>query len=257
MKMRDDNPLRVVQITDTHLKSQAGSRLWGVDVDANLTAVLQRLKTRHWPVQFILATGDLVHDEGAQAYERLYAFLEPLGVPVYCLPGNHDAPEELEQALTNPVRRQRHINAGHWQFILLDSTVHGSDAGHLLDSELMFLESTLRVHPRQHAIICLHHQPLPIGCSWLDTMVVDNGEKLLAIAGRHPQVRAIVYGHIHQEFAARHGAVELLGAPSTCVQFKPDAPTAEADPVPPGYRWFELYPDGRLLTGIERTKGII
>jgi len=257
MKVRDDNPLRVVQITDTHIRSRPGGQLWGVDVDANLTAVLQRLKAHHWPVQFILATGDLVHDEGAQAYERLHAFLEPLGVPVYCLPGNHDTPHDLEQTLTNPVRRQRHVIAAHWQFILLDSSVAGSDGGHLLDSELTFLDKALCAHPRQHAIICLHHQPLPIGCSWLDTMVVDNGAELLAVAGRHPQVRAIVYGHIHQAFASRHGDIELLGAPSTCVQFKPEAAAAEADPIPPGYRWFELYPDGRLLTGIERTKGII
>ena len=173
-----NTPLRVVQITDMHLMSQPGSKLWGVDVDTNLEAVLQRLKTRHWPVEFILATGDLVNDEGVPAYERLHTFLEPLGVPVYCLPGNHDTPAALEQVLAaGPVRRERHIMAGNWQFILLDSSLPGSTVGHLATSELTFLENTLAAHSQLYAMVCLHHQPLPVGSPWLDTMVVDNGEE--------------------------------------------------------------------------------
>jgi Icc protein len=252
-----DTPLRVVQITDMHIMSQPGGKLWGVDVDASLQAVLQRLKTQHGSVELILATGDLVNDEGPLAYERLHAFLLPLGIAVYCLPGNHDRPAVLNQVLAaGPVRRERHIISGNWQFILLDSSLPDSTAGHLAASELAFLENTLTAYS-QYALVCLHHQPLPIGSPWLDTMVVDNGAELLAIVDRHPQVRAVIWGHIHQAFAAQRGGVALLGTPSTCVQFKPDTADATADSVPPGYRWFELYGDGRLLTGIERTGAIV
>ena len=36
-------PIRVVQITDLHLKTQPGSRLWGADVDGSLNAVLAHI----------------------------------------------------------------------------------------------------------------------------------------------------------------------------------------------------------------------
>ena len=56
-------PLRVLQVTDLHLKTQPGSRVWGVDVDAGLSAVLARIREQHPVVDFILVTGDLVGDE--------------------------------------------------------------------------------------------------------------------------------------------------------------------------------------------------
>lgn len=115
-------PLRVLQVTDLHLKTQPGSRVWGVDVDAGLSAVLARIRERHPVVDFILVTGDLVGDE-PDAYERVRQALEPLGAPVHCLPGNHDFPAALGQRLRDGlVRWQRHVIVGDWQFVLLDSS---------------------------------------------------------------------------------------------------------------------------------------
>lgn len=247
-------PLRVIQITDMHLHDEPGARLRGSPVDDGLQAVLQWLQQRHWPADLMLATGDLIHEAGEPAYRRLRDYLEPLGVPVYCLPGNHDMPGILAAALADGlVRRQRHVLAGAWQFLLLDSTVAGSEAGHLDPTELAFLASTLAAYPDRHAMICLHHQPLDIGSAWLDTMTVDNGADLFALLDQHPQVRAVVWGHIHQTFASRRGGVELLGTPATCIQFRPGLATPEPDDLPPGYRWFELYEDGAVITGVEHV----
>jgi len=64
----------------------------------------------------------------------------------------------------------------------------------------------------------------------------------------------VVWGHIHAEFSARRGDVRLLATPATCVQFKPGTAAPQVDELPPGYRWFELHPDGRLETGVERVE---
>ncbi len=56
-------PLRVIQISDFHLKTQPGSRLWGVDVDAGLNAVLEHIQLKHPAPDLVLATGDLVGDD--------------------------------------------------------------------------------------------------------------------------------------------------------------------------------------------------
>ena len=247
-------PLRVIQISDTHIHSEAHGCLGDVDVDIGLATVLEHIQRHRWPVDFILATGDLVQDEGAIAYERLRGFLAPLEVPVYCLPGNHDIVKALQSTLTSGhILHQRHVLTAHWQFVLLDSVLPDSPAGHLADSELDFLDQTLSAHPHLHTMVCLHHHPVPVGSSWMDTMVVDNAVQFFAILDRHPQVRAVIWGHIHQHFAAQRNAVHLLGVPSTCAQFAPAEPQPQYDSDHPGYRWFELYSNGELRTGIERA----
>ncbi len=56
-------PLRVLHITDTHLRATAGATLLGVDTAASLAAVLHRAFSEHAP-DAVLASGDLAHDPG-------------------------------------------------------------------------------------------------------------------------------------------------------------------------------------------------
>lgn len=249
-------PLRIIQITDLHLKTKP-SQLWGVDVDASLNAVLAHIQGRNPAPDFIIATGDLVGDE-PEAYGRLRELLEPLGVPVYCLPGNHDFPAVMGQVLrSGSMRWERHLVFDNWQLVLLDSSFPGTPVGHLARRELALLDTALAVHPDLHTLVCLHHSPLPVGTTWLDTMTVVNGEALFAILERYPRVQAVVWGHIHAEFTGRRGNIQLFATPATSVQFNPDAPEPKVDELPPGYRWFELYPDGTLKTGVERPEPAI
>ena len=184
-------PLRIIQITDLHLKTKP-SQLWGVDVDASLNAVLAHIQGRNPAPDFIIATGDLVGDE-PEAYGRLRELLEPLGVPVYCLPGNHDFPAVMGQVLrSGSMRWERHLVFDNWQLVLLDSSFPGTPVGHLARRELALLDTALAVHPDLHTLVCLHHSPLPVGTTWLDTMTVVNGEALFAILERYPRVQAVV-----------------------------------------------------------------
>lgn len=250
-------PLRVVQISDLHLKTEPGSRLWGADVDAGLYAVLADIRQRRPAPDLILVTGDLVGDE-PNAYHRLREILSTLERPVYCLPGNHDFPMAMGQALhSGLVRRERYLATDHWQLVLLDSSFPGSPIGHLASGELALIDTVLATRPDLHTLVCLHHNPLPVGTRWLDTMTVSNGAALLAILDRYPHVRAVVFGHIHGEFTAVRKNIHLLATPATSVQFKPNTPDPQVDERPPGYRWLELYPDGTLATGIKRVDSLI
>ena len=254
MTAQNETPLKVIQITDTHIRSRPGSRLWGVDVDQSLNAVLERVLKVHWPADLILLTGDLVQDEGAAAYQRLHEFMQPFQVPVYCLPGNHDDPAVMAETLpSGQIRYQRHAIHGVWQFIFLDSSLRGTPAGHLGEAELRYLDDALSAHPEQHAMVCLHHHPVKVNTPWLDTMVVDDSDDFFAVLGKHSQVRAVIWGHIHHSFARKDGDIQLFATPSTCVQFKPGSVSAQDDEISPGYRWFDLYPDGSLLTEVERV----
>ena len=93
-------------------------------------------------------------------------------------------------------------------------------------------------------------------CAWLDTQVVGSADKFFDVIDRHPRVRAIIWGHVHQEFDSVRNGVRMLAVPSTCVQFKPKSEDFAIDDANPGYRWLDLYPDGHIDTAVSRVQGI-
>ena len=249
-------PVRVAQITDTHLYAEPDGRLLGLNTRDCLLAVIELALQQRRP-DLVLASGDLAHDGSAQAYRQVRDCFNRLGAPVYCLPGNHDEAAALREHLNHSrFRSVRSHAVGGWQLLFLDSSVAGSEGGHLASGELAALDSCLRERPDTPALVCLHHQPVAVGSRWLDSMKVNNPEAFFAVIDRYPQVRAILWGHVHQEFVQRRQDVLLLAAPSTCLQFLPGSEEFAVDHIPPGYRWLDLYPDGRLETGVERLPQI-
>src|SRR5690606_33091215 len=118
---RADAPILVVQLTDTHLMADPAGVLCHVNTDASLRAVLDLVRANGHRPDLLLATGDLSHDGSPAAYRRLRELLEQTDWPVRCLPGNHDDPQALRDALgqwTQPV-----TDIGGWRIVLLDSTV--------------------------------------------------------------------------------------------------------------------------------------
>ena len=250
-------PLRLLQITDTHLFADPAGRLKGVTTETTARAVIESARRRCPAPDLVLATGDLVHDGSRAGYERLRALFSVFDAPVACLPGNHDDGRTLREVLSEgQVRWYRHLDLAGWRCVFLDSTRPGEAGGHLAPEELAALEACLGEGGASHVLVCLHHPPVRVGSAWLDSMLVDNGPALLELLRGAPRVRALVCGHIHQALDVDLDGLRLLGAPSTCIQFLPDSRDFALDPAPPGYRWLELHADGRLDTGIERLDAL-
>jgi Icc protein len=245
--------LRILQLTDTHLYADPSGRLLGQDTRQTLELVLDLAYRTFRPIDLILLTGDLVHDESPEGYAYLKQRLTALDTGCCCLPGNHDS--VLVMATTfdsGSANSDTTVRESAWNLVLLDSTIPGEDGGHLDREQLRRLQDSLAARPDDPALICLHHHPVPIGSAWMDTMALDNPEAFFGIIDRHPQVRAVLWGHIHQEFSTNRKGVRLLGSPSTCVQFLPGSTEFALDSRPPGFRWLELHGDGRVDTGVER-----
>jgi Icc protein len=249
--------LRVLQITDTHLFADSSGCLLDLNTEQSLEAVIAIIRAKHLPADLILATGDLVHDGTPAAYQRIFSHLENFGLPVFCLPGNHDEALTLQEELDGGfIQYVDHAHQGNWHFIFLDSTLADSEKAHLTRETLQTLEKNLQSAPDTHTLICLHHQPVPTGSKWLDTMAVDNAAEFFAIIRNHPQVRGILWGHVHQEFDGMHKDIRLMSSPSTCIQFLPESEDFAVDIATPGYRWLELHADGRIETGVERLAAL-
>jgi Icc protein len=169
------------------------------------------------------------------------------------MPGNHDAANPMSRILgRNAISLESSVRCGKWNLVFLDSTIPGEEGGHLNRTQLEILGSSLAANSKAHTLVCLHHQPVPVGSPWLDTMALDNPEDFFSIVDRSPQVRAIIWGHVHQAFRAERGGVTLLGTPSTCVQFLPGTQGFALDTLTPGFRWLDLHSDGRIESGIRR-----
>ncbi|WP_338109455.1 3',5'-cyclic-AMP phosphodiesterase [Pseudomaricurvus alkylphenolicus] len=244
-------PLRLIQITDCHLGPRPGEQLLGMDTDESLLDVLSRLKQREQKADYVIATGDITSNAHIDAYERFLGYMQQYyPLPLAWLSGNHDLDTVMRRFPSDRVQRE-YIELEHWQLILLDSSVPGHEHGDITPEELQRLEDCLQGCAKP-ALVFVHHQPVPVGCTWIDQYVIRSSEALLEIIDRHDQVKGLVWGHVHQAFEGLRGEVPLWATPSTCIQFKPRMVDFALDDTMPGYRWFDLYPDGRIETGVER-----
>lgn len=236
---------RILHLTDLHL--YASER--GVVTQRSLDRVLDRARRHGWPPDCILLTGDLVHDCSRAGYERLRERFGAFNVPVYCIAGNHDDPELMRVLLSvEPLHYAGSARLGNWCVVLLDTHVPGEDGGELTPETLDRLDATLREAASRHVLVCLHHHPVAVGSAWLDALGVANRDALFAVINRHANVRALLWGHVHQAFDEQTGGLRLLATPSTCVQFKPHCTRFRYDSLPPACRWLTLHDDGRIGT---------
>jgi Icc protein len=198
----------------------------------------------------VAMTGDLIQDDSREAYDRFRESMLPLGLPVYCVPGNHDIREMMKDALVGPEFHYcESVIYGDWLIAGIDSCIDNDAAGRVADAELSRLEALLDDTVAPHVLICLHHPPLPVGSKWLDDMVgLRNGEEFLHLIARSGKVRAAIFGHVHQAFEGMYESIQIIGTPSTCRQFKVASEVFALDDNPPAYRRISLCADGRVET---------
>lgn len=240
--------INVLQITDTHLFSDPAGELYGVNTRQSLMSVLQHKNITGVNSDVLLLTGDLSHDETEDSYEVLNSVIEPLGIPVYCLPGNHDVPAFMEKRLQNTTNSGiLHTTQNRWLIVLLDSSVPGAVEGQIREEVLLKLDELLAENTAaKHVLIAVHHNPVKVGSAWMDRIGVQNGDALFNVLRKYDSVKAVICGHIHQELETQVNNITVYGTPSSCFQFKPNTPEAEIDDKPPGYRIMKLYDDGKI-----------
>ena len=249
MTTLSSDPVRILHITDPHLFANAESSLRGTVTYETLTAVLDHYRYSAWEADLILMTGDVVQDDTADAYERFKELLSPLGLPVVCVPGNHDVRPMMESALNvAPFSYCDTMDAGDWLLIGIDSCIDDDAGGFIRDSEMQRLADILRQTSASHIAVCLHHPPLPMQSKWLDEVGLRNGAEFLDLIAASGKVRLTLFGHIHQAFSATYEGTQIMGTPSTCQQFMPSSDEFALDDKSPAYRRIELSADGTVST---------
>ncbi len=245
-------PITLLHLTDTHLHAAPDSKMRGVNTFETLTQVLATVQQQAaWPPTGILATGDLVQDESRMGYERFKTCMQSLGPPVYCIAGNHDDPALMSDVLSDPpFQVNGQVQLGSWTIVLLSTHRRGDDGGYLNRQALDYLDAALTANSARHALIVMHHQPIPMGSAWLDSVGLRKPEEFLKVLDGHANVRGVLWGHVHQASDRIRNNVRMLSTPSTCSQFLPEAEFFALDDSPPGFRWLQLNADGSLETSV-------
>nr|CAA6829583.1 MAG: 3',5'-cyclic-nucleotide phosphodiesterase (EC [uncultured Thiotrichaceae bacterium] len=265
--MMSDLPIlkavKLLQITDTHCYAADDSRLEWSDLELypnkSLIRVLDHLTQLSGDYDALIISGDLVQEETVATYQRLHGILNDFPLPVYILPGNHDVPELMRSELSAQSERIHYVTHtafGRWHAVFVDTHLTGHPEGDISEEEFAELKRTLDELPlAEHAVIFMHHHPVPIGSPWMDHMGLKQTEPFWSLLADFPQVRSVVFGHIHSEFSTEYPVtaernIRVLGTPATCVQAKHNDEEMQLDDTRPAWRELVLRPDGQVETAV-------
>jgi 3',5'-cyclic AMP phosphodiesterase CpdA len=176
----------------------------------------------------VLLTGDCTEHGTAEEYACVRELLRPLPMPVYVVPGNHDNREQLLHAFgvqgshQLPGFVQYAIEAGPLRLLALDTHIPDRNEGELCAERLAWLEARLSEAPDRPTLLLMHHPPFRVGQSAFDSIGLQDAETFGALVARHPQIEAIVAGHVHATVLRRFYGTVAITAPATAHQLLPD-----------------------------------
>lgn len=226
----------LAQLSDPHIV-EPGERLGGhVDTAAALRQAVRAVMRLAPRPDAVLISGDLVNRGSAREYRHLRELLEPLCMPLYLMPGNHDERQALRAAFPEHAYLGQRgpvdyaVPLGGLQLIALDSVVAGAAHGALAPAQLQGLERALLATPQVPTVVALHHPPFATGIGFMDALALREGAGELAeVLARHPQVERLVCGHVHRCIQRRWGGTMAMTAPSTAHQIHLDLSSSAAE----------------------------
>jgi Icc protein len=248
----------VAQITDLHLGFDPGNpdEYNRQRLDRTLAALVAMAPRP----DLLLATGDIADNgDDGDSYRRFRDATKGLPFPVFPAMGNHDSREpflaEFPDTKSADGFIQYAIEDQPVRILVLDTLEPGRHGGGFCEIRAAWLTARLAEAPNRPTLIALHHPPIETGLSWMtENPVADWVLRLRAIVQAHPNIVAMVAGHLHRPMVTRWAGTALAVCASTAplVALDMAAMDAEAPDERPmivaDQPWFALhYWNGREL----------
>jgi 3',5'-cyclic AMP phosphodiesterase CpdA len=247
----------VCQITDLHIKAPGKLSYRVVDCAAMLSrCVEQILKLPQLP-DIMVITGDLVDFGRPEEYEHLRRLLQPLAMPKYLIPGNHDERNALRASFPD------HTHLRQWQpfiqyaieewplrIVALDTVIPMESGGRLDAERLEWVDEKLREKPDQPTLVIMHHPPFDTLIGHMDDIGLEGKEELAKIIARNPQVERVLCGHLHRPIEVRFGGTIASTCPSPAHQ-------VALDLAPDAASRFKMEPPGFQLHAWKKGLGVV
>lgn len=249
----------IAQISDMHIKPPGELLYKRIDTAGFLERAVAHVNALDPRPNIVLATGDLVDSGKAEEYALLRRLLAPLAMPVYLIPGNHDARDPLRAAFPDHAYLP---GSGFLQYVVeglavrliaLDTLVPGKGYGELCAERLDWLEARLG-ESNAPTVLFMHHPPFKCGIDFFDGYRLNfGGERLEELVRRHGNVERAMCGHVHRPIQMRWAGTMASIAPSTAHQatldLKPDA-RLSMKMEPPGIALHKWLPGAGLVTHV-------
>jgi Icc protein len=161
----------VAQITDTHITAPGTLFMGIVDTASALAQAVAALNLLDPCPDLVVLTGDLVESGKPEEYDHLCSLLAPLRMPLFAIPGNHDAREPMRQAFAGGgyLPREGYINYViedyPMRIIGLDTLVPGEGGGALCSDTLRWIDRVRATAPDRPSLVLMHHPPFVTGIS--------------------------------------------------------------------------------------------
>ena len=247
----------IAQLSDPHIVAP-GALLYGrVDTADFLKRAVAEVNGLDPRPDVVVLTGDLVDKGSADEYDHLRRLLAPLTMPVFVIPGNHDARDPLRATfggdgyLPPEGFLQYAIDDYPVRLVALDTLIPGQGGGMLCAERLAWLDRMLASAPGHPTVVVMHHPPFATGIERMDKAGLQGSEALAAVIARHPHVERVLCGHLHRAIDRRFAGTVAGTAPSTAHQIRLDLRPGSASLrfmfEPPGYQ-LHLWRDGGLVT---------
>ena len=222
---------RFLQLTDLHVMPARTLASGVLDTCAILTRAIDRLveiRTALDPLDAVLVSGDISDDGSADSYQFARVQLERLGLPLFVVPGNHDARESFRTAFADLEAMPEDglidwaASVGDTRVIGLDTLVEGQSGGKLSKNSLDFLTEELTRPGSDSVVVLLHHPPIRTGIRFMDAIGLENTSDLAVILSNASFDVILLAGHVHGVHHGRIGRHTISTAPAICSGFAPD-----------------------------------
>ncbi len=209
--------LRAVQITDIHLLSEPGAKLYGVDTAISLQKVINAIANLSPLPDLIIATGDLAEEPTKKTYNRLRDILALANIPVYVLAGNHDDIDEMRGSLIGEnIKFVDRVRIDGWNFMFVNSQQVGESYGFISSDEIALLKVNLEASGNVPVVVALHHTPMPI-CPRANCQL-QNVTEFDQLMQSFRGVKAVIAGHTHIAAEQLNASHIQYTTPSTFAQ---------------------------------------
>ena len=256
----------LAQLTDLHIREPGRLAYGRLDTAPYLQAAVQAIEALPQRPDALVLTGDLTDFGRAAEYAHLAALLQPLSMPLYLLPGNHDDRTHLRRGFAD------HAYLGDGEFVqysvglgggvggqglrllALDTVEPGASHGRLCTRRLQWLSDALDRHRGEPVVIAMHHPPFETLIGHMDRIgLLEGADALAEILAAHPTVERVICGHLHRTIYSRIGGAVVSTAPSpahqVCLDLSPDAASAWIL-EPPGFHLHAWSGPGRMVTHV-------